>query len=175
MADHIDNGLAAAIKALDDVVAKSIDPSNPLAREQLKLVARYLGFLRQRLPYRHERDRFELAHYTELARELLPTSEECSVLDAPSLAATVQVGQSVLDDPSASAAQIKAAVDGLTTALSVLVRGAAVADEQLRRRIELKVTLASAALFDVQRAWYMPMGFEPDPGRVPALERALAK
>jgi hypothetical protein len=175
MADHIDNGLAAAIKALDDVVAKSIDPSNPLAREQLKLVTRYLGFLRQRLPHRPERERFELAHYTALGRDLLPMCAPIDVPGAPSLAAAVQAGQGILASTGATTMQVKAAVAALTTAISVLVRAAATADTHLRRRIELQVTAASAALFDVQRAWYMPMGFEPDPSRVPTLEQALAR
>jgi hypothetical protein len=175
MADHIDNGLAAVIKALDDVVAKAIDPSNPLAREQLKLATRYLGFLRQRLPHRHERERFELTHYNQLARELLPMAALCAVPDAPSVAAAIQTGQSALDNASATSADIQAAIDTLTTAVSVLVRAASVAQPQVRRQIELLVTLASAKLFDVQRAWYMPMGFEPDPSRVPALDRALAR
>jgi len=175
MADHIDNGLAAAIKALDDVVAKSIDPSNPLAREQLKLVTRYLGFLRQRLPHRAEHERFELAHYTTLGSDLLPMSESIVVPGAPSLAAAVQAGQLVLDAASATTLQVQQAVDALTSAISVLVRASAHADAPIRRRIELQVTRASAALFDVRRAWYMPMGFEPDPGQVPSLDQALAR
>ena len=175
MSDPIDNGLAAVIKALDDVVAKSIDPSNPLAREQLKLVTRYLGFLRRRLPLQHERERYELAHYVALGSDLLPVSRLIGVANAPSLEAAVRSGQAVLESAAAGNLQIKAAVEALTAAISVLVRSAAAADPAARRHVEGQVVAASAALFDMQRAWYMPMDFEPDPAQVPSLEQALSR
>ena len=96
MADHIDNGLIASIKALNDVVAQSIDNSNPLAREQLTLVTRYLGFLRQRLPYQFERDRFELDHYVALAKALTGIAQNSVVAGAPSLETVVNDGEAVL-------------------------------------------------------------------------------
>ena len=43
MADVTDNGLRAAVKALTDVVAPSIDPTDPLAKEQLRLVVDFRG------------------------------------------------------------------------------------------------------------------------------------
>ena len=174
MADPIDNGLIASIKALNDVVAQSMDASNPLAREQLALVTRYLGFLRQRVPYQFERDRFELEHYVALAKSLAEFAPHCSVAGAPSLAAAASAGQTVLDSSRPTTAQLRAATEQLTTAIAVLVRGAAHAEPQVRRQVERTVTLASASLFDLQRAWYLPMGFEPDPKLVPALEQALA-
>ena len=51
MSDVTDNGLRAAVKALTDVVAPSIDPSDPLAKEQLRLVVDYLQFVRSRLDF----------------------------------------------------------------------------------------------------------------------------
>lgn len=174
MADHIDNGLIASIKALTDVVAQSVDPSNPLAREQLTLVTRYLGFLRQRLPYQFERDRFELDHYLALAKALTGLAQNGVVAGAPSLEAAVSAGEAVLLSARPTTAQVRSAIDKLTTAISVLVRCVAAAEPDLRRQVERKVTVASARLFDLQRAWYLPMGFEPDPKLVPTLEQALA-
>lgn len=174
MADHIDNGLIASIKALDDVVAKSIDASNPLAREQLMLVSRYLGFVRQRLPHQFERDRFELDHYIALGQALAQLSAIDLVKGAPSLDSAVRNGEAVLEKPRATTAQVRAAIDELTTAISVLVRCVACADTDVRRSVERTVTVASKRLFDLQRAWYMPMGFEPDASLVPTLEQALA-
>jgi hypothetical protein len=174
MADHMDNGLIASIKALDDVVAKSIDASNPLAREQLMLVSRYLGFVRQRAPFQFERDRFELEHYIALGKALARFSAIGLADGAPSVASAVRSGQTVLEQVRPTTAQVRAAIDALTTAISVLVRCVANADPDLRRSVERTVTAASGRLFDLQRAWYLPMGFEPDPNLVPTLEQALA-
>jgi hypothetical protein len=174
MADHIDNGLIASIKALNDVVAQSIDNSNPLAREQLTLVTRYLGFLRQRLPYQFERDRFELDHYVALAKALTGIAQNSVVAGAPSLETVVNDGEAVLLNSRPTTAQVRSAIDNLTTAISVLVRCVADAAPDLRRQVERTVTKASASLFDLQRAWYLPMGFEPDPKFLPTLEQALA-
>lgn len=174
MADHIDNGLIASIKALTDVVAQSVDSSNPLAREQLTLVTRYLGFLRQRLPYQFERDRFELDHYLTLAKSLTGLAPNGVTAGAPPLELAVSAGEAVLLSTRATTAQVRSAIDQLTTAISVLVRCVAAAEPDLRRQVERTVTVASARLFDLQRAWYLPMGFEPDPKLVPSLEQALA-
>jgi hypothetical protein len=174
-ADHTDNALIAAIKALDEVVAPAIDTSNPLALEQLKLVSRFLGFLRQRLPYQSQRDRFELHHYMALARELSPLVVDASLASqAQRLNQGIDDAATTIDDRDASTAQVRDAVERLTTAISVLVRSVGSADPVLRGRVERKVVSASAALFDMQRAWYLPMGFEPDPERVPTVQAALA-
>ena len=60
MANHADNDFRAAAKSLLDVVAPAIDPANPLARQQLKLVVDWLDFYRSRLPYNQDRERLEL-------------------------------------------------------------------------------------------------------------------
>ena len=174
-ADHTDNALIAAIKALDEVVAPAIDTSNPLALEQLKLVSRLLGFLRQRLPYQSQRDRFELHHYLALARALSPLVVDASLVSqAQRLNQSIDDAATAIEGGDVSTAQVRDAIDHLTTAISVLVRSVGGADPALRDRIERKVVSASASLFDVQRAWYLPMGFEPDPQRVPTVQAALA-
>jgi hypothetical protein len=173
-ADPIDGGLQAVIKALDDVVAQSLDPANPLAREQLKLSVRYLGFVRRRLPLLAERDRAELQHYLALARELAPLAAGCGVAGVPALEPAIAAAARTLTDAGAGTEALRAATAALTADISVLVRAAAAAAGEQRRPIERAVTLASARLFDLQRAWYLPMGFEPDPERVPALPQALA-
>jgi hypothetical protein len=174
MADHTDNGLIASIKALTDVVARSVDSTNPLAREQLTLVTRYLSFLRQRLPYQFERDRFELDHYLALAKALNGMAQNSATAGAPLLDSAVSAGEAVLLNARPTTAQVRSGIAQLTTAISVLVRCVAAAEPDFRRQVERTVTAASARLFDVQRAWYLPMGFEPDPKLVPTLEQALA-
>jgi hypothetical protein len=173
MADHMDNGLIASIKALDDVVAASIDARNPLVREQLALVSRYLGFVRQRLPLQFDRDRFELEHYTEVGKAVAQIAGLPVVSGAPSLNWAIQIAETALANARLTSAQLRSATELITTALSVLVRCVASATPDVRRQVERTVTVSSARLFDLQRAWYLPMGFEPDPGAVPTLSQAL--
>lgn len=171
MADPIEAGLLAAVKALDDVVAGSVDPANPLAREQLKLVSRYLGFLRQRVPLGHERERFELRHALDLGRQLqglgLPGG-------TPQLDAAVERATRAAQQHDATSAALRSAAAALNTAMSVLVRSAPDLPDAARRQVEQAIVKASRRLFDVQRAWYLPMGFEPDACAVPELEQALS-
>lgn len=170
MADPIDTGLSASIKALEDVVAKSVDTANPLACEQLRLVSRYLGFLRQRLPFQQDRDRFELGHALALAMQLreIALPGRTHMLDEP-----IADGERVYEQPGAPGEAVRSAARGLNAAASVLVRCAQDYPERTWRQMEQAIVKSSQRLFDVQRAWYLPMGFEPDPRAVPALQDAL--
>ena len=174
MIDHTDDGLRAAIRALDEVVAPAIDGSNPLAVEQVKLVSRFLGFLRSRIPYEHARAHHEVRHYLALAQELI----ELAPNDAPArsrqlLTAAIQTSTPLVGDPLSSAQQLQDAAKSLSAALSTLVRDVTDSPVSVRAPVERAIVRASASLLDAQRAWFLPMGFEPDAERVPALETAL--
>ncbi|MGO4836287.1 hypothetical protein AB4144_28995, partial [Rhizobiaceae sp. 2RAB30] len=69
--DQTDVGLKSVVKALTDTIAGAIDPTDHLAREQLRLAASYIDFVRQRLDFIHARERYDLKHYASLARRLL--------------------------------------------------------------------------------------------------------
>ncbi len=180
MADHTDNGLRAAIKALDEVVAPAIDASNPLATEQLRLVSRYLGFLRERLHYQSDRERYELWHYTALAQSILTQMQPSTQTQSPlaqiqqRLALAVVAAVPLCEDTSVALVKIRAALGPLTSAISALVRSVTNAQPSLRTPIERLVLDASKRLLDVQRAFYLPIGFEPDPSLVPTMDSALA-
>lgn len=174
MIDHTDDGLRAAIRALDEVVAPAIDGSNPLAVEQVRLVSRFLGFLRSRIPYEHARAHHEVRHYLALARELV----ELAPIDAPVnsrnlLTAAIEISTPLVGDPLSSARQLQDAAKSLSAALSTLIRDVADSPATVRDPVERTVVRASASLLDAQRAWFLPMGFEPDAERVPTLEAAL--
>lgn len=174
MIDHTDDGLRAAIKALDEVVAPAIDTANPLAVEQLRLVSRFLGFLRTRMPYEHARARHELQHYFGLAGTLMPLApNDAPVRSRDLLGAAIRAAGPLLDDPAAGAQQIQGAITSLSCAASTLVREVAHAPAAVREPIERAVIRAAQALLDAQRAWFLPMGFEPDPRCVPGIDDAL--
>jgi hypothetical protein len=176
MIDHMDDGLGAAIKALDEVVGPAIDTSNPLAVEQLRLVSRFLGFVRSRGPLNHERLHHELRHYIALATQLAGMAP--ANLEVPAqeiLEQAVKTASPLASDPRATSAQLQRSIDSLSSAVSTLVRLVATAPAAVRDPVERTVVRASQSLLNTQRAWFLPMGFEPDPGRVPALGSALAE
>lgn len=174
MIDHTDDGLRAAIKALDEVVAPSIDVSNPLAVEQLRLVSRFLGFLRSRMPYEHARVQHELRHYFALARDLVDLAPNDSPVCARDvLAIAIQASAPLVEQGTASTQQLQEAIKSLSAAQSTLVRHVADLPANVRDPVERAVVRASRSLLDAQRAWFLPMGFEPDAARVPSLEIAL--
>lgn len=174
--DHTDDGLAAAIKALDEVVAPAIDTANPLAVEQLRLVSRFLGFLRTRMPQEHARAHHELRHYLALAGELVPLAPVGAAVPVrQQLTQAVAAATPIAADPLATAPQLQQSIEALSASISTLVRHVAAAPEAVRAPVERTVVRASRSLLDAQRAWFLPMGFEPDLARVPALADALAQ
>jgi len=175
MIDHTDDSLRAAIKALDEVVAPAVDGANPLAVEQLRLVSRFLGFVRQRLAYQDGRDRFELRHYLSLADELAPLATDQPGIAARSLLLeALEAARPVAANLSATQGETRAAARSLSSAVSILVRSVADADEAARRPVERAVVVAQRTLMDAQRAWFLPIGFEPDPKAVVPIDAALA-
>ena len=173
MADHTLNALSAAARAMDDVIFDAVDPGHPLAREQTRLVSKYLKLLQSRLEYAYDRNRFELGHYTDLAADLLADAGTLSPAIAEALGVAVAEGRRLRDLPGARAPDLQAAAQRLAAAVTALIRTAAGAEPALRQRVEGTVLGASKALLDAQRAWFLPQGWEPDPTVVPPIETAF--
>jgi hypothetical protein len=167
-ANHIHKGLGAAIKALLDVVAPSVDPDDPLAREQLQLVVDYLELVRSRTDLLWDRERLTLRHYLAMADAVGPSVS--MRLDGAAAA-----GRRALGDADAGVRPLRDAAAELAGALSELVRalGEPDADPALCARVEVVVVDASQVLVDVERAWYLPLGFDPAPAEVGSVEAAL--
>lgn len=175
MTDVTENGLRAAVKALTDIVAPAISHTDPLAIEQLRLVVDYLEFVRRRLDFLHDRDRFELDHHLAMARALdelgAPGSDHTMVL----LKSALEDGANTQALPAASSPELKSAAAALAAAIRELIRESAGFDAQIRRRVERCVLDATDARITFDRAWYLPLGFDPAGGEVPALADLLAK
>lgn len=167
MPDHTDNALRAAVKALTQVVAPAVDPEDPLANEQLRLVSGYLEFLRTRREYLHDRDLFEFHHAVRLGRELVPMATTAGL-------ATDDLGRAIeAADAVRRSSELASATAAVTHATSMLVRAATTAEESARQRIERLVLDASTELLEVDRAWFLPQGFDPEPAAVAGVEEAL--
>ena len=174
MADHTTNALQAAVRSLDDVIFDAVDPNHPLAREQTRLVSKYLKLLHSRLEYAHDRNRFELSHYTDLAGDLLADARTLSPAIAAALDSAVEEGRRLRNLAGARSPDLQAAAQRLAAIVTALIRTAAGAAPALRQRVEDAVLLASKSLLDAQRAWFLPQGWEPDPSVVPPIEGAFA-
>ena len=173
MADHTIDALSAAARALDDVIFDAVDPGHPLAREQTRLVSKYLKLLHSRLEYAYDRNRFELSHYTDLGGDLLGDAATLSPAIAAALGTAVEQGQRLRELPGARAPDLQAGAQRLAAIITALIRTAAGAEPARRQRVESAVLLASRSLLDAQRAWFLPQGWEPDPAVVPPIEGAF--
>ena len=170
MANHADNDFRAAAKSLLDVVAPAIDPANPLARQQLKLVVDWLDFYRSRLPYNQDRERLELEVQLQTARAIGDVAPANSI-DA--LRAAIDAAAPVHSRLGPRPAQVRAVTAGLEDAISALVRQSTGFDATAQTAIERIVVRDARHLLDAQRAWFLPQGIEPDPDALPSLDVAL--
>ena len=173
--DHTANTLRAISKALTDVIAPALDPKDPLASEQLRLVSDYVNFMRQRLDHLGERRRFELHQQVQIASALVGMMGAATAATQKALQTSLSEGRVVLALPGATTAQLTKATAALAGAIRRLVREAARFSVDARRPIERCVVDASATQIMFERAWYLPLGFEPAAGEVTSLAELLAK
>lgn len=172
MADHTENTLRAAIKALTDVVAPSIRADDALAQEQLRLVTDYLRFMAQRIDLLADRQAYECAQYLALARRVAPFCAAASPQVREGLASAIAAAEAL--PAGARLTERRTATTALAGAIRRLVREAARFDPDARGSIERAVLDGSTALINFERAWYLPMGFDPAPREVGTVEAALA-
>ena len=173
MADHTDNSLRAAIKALNEVVGPAVDPSHPGAQQQLRLVIQFLEFHRERLPLHVDRARFELREHLSLAERLAELTESALPDEADALRASIDPARLVEDRDWVRPAEARDVTAALETAITEVVRAAADLDDEHRRPIERAVVDAGAGILTGERAWFAPQGFDPEAGALPPIEVAL--
>lgn len=172
MADHTRNALDAAVRALQEVIIPAVDPSHPLALEQAKIVTGLLKLLAERFEYTHARARFEVLHAADLARSLRADAASAAPSIAAEIDAALDVAQRLADDPAARSHDLASASMTLTALASATVR--ATAGTPVADRVERTVLAGSKRYLDLQRAWFLPQGWETDPTVVPSLDDALA-
>ncbi|CAN5770247.1 hypothetical protein BH09PSE5_BH09PSE5_08770 [soil metagenome] len=168
--DHTDVGLRAAIRALTDVVAPAVDAGHAQARDQLRLVEDYLGFVLERYELIHERHRFELRHHLEMAQAV-----HAALGDAANaqLVAAIDQGREANRAVGASASTMTAAGAELAAQVAQAVREAMALPVETRRAVELCVLHASHQRIAFERAWYLPLRLDPDPQDVRPLDELL--
>jgi hypothetical protein len=134
-----------------------------------------LQLFEQRLPHWPARLRVELERQVALAREVAADARGVSPAIADALAAAADHGHTLLADGDARPAQWQHAARQVGGIVDALVRVAQDGDEPRRRRIEAAVLDAADSVLTLQRAWFLPQGWEPDPKAVPTLEQVLQR
>jgi hypothetical protein len=167
--------LKAAGRALDEVVAPSLDPANPLASEQLRLVLRFLDLVHQRAAHEALRLRAELALALQQAQALQPLVRAPWMPEevGARVDLAVPAARTLLLDALADGCVLQRAAQQLDALVASAVRCAAEAPDSERRALERLVLASARRVLALRRAWFAPLGLDPEPATVPNIEQAL--
>jgi len=171
--DHTDTGLRAVVKALTDVIGPAVNTTDPLASEQLRLTVDYIEFVRSRIDFLYDRERFDLHHHLDMAKALDEIVDASDFAERIALKNAIEAGMRADAAPGLSIRALKETTAALAAAIAALIRKAQTLNETTRQRIERHVLEASDARIAFERSWYLPLGFDPAPGEVKTLEEFL--
>src|SRR5690242_2271458 len=101
MADHTHNALGSMSYALANIVAPAVDPTDPIAQEQLVSAVRYLDFLQQRIDLLAPFHRCELRQHMSLANSVRPVASALDPSLEQALCAAVVTAEALLATPGA--------------------------------------------------------------------------
>lgn len=174
MAEHADHALQAAVKALTEVVAPAVDPQDPLAVDQLRLVVSWLQFDLTRRHQERQLVQAELALRIALAQAVLPGLAATQPQRAAALGQALREARDVHGRTGAESAAWRAAADGLDALVSDAVLAAAQGPVAARKLLADQVLQHAHDSLMIRRAWFAPLGFEARPDSVPAVEALFA-
>lgn len=163
MLDRVDNSLKAAAKALREVVAPAVDPTVPQANEQIRFAIDILEIVRWQLAHESERDAAELRIYSQMAEQVLPLADG---LDVSALQTAIARAAEIHEAGQSWRDAVHDSVDGLRTAISLVVTDAQSSPKETRDAIERAVLRSSQQAVANDRAWYLPFGMDPAPDDV---------
>jgi hypothetical protein len=174
MADRTVNGLRGCMNSLDMTVGPCVvQTSDPLAREQVALMTKYLAFISQRVDLIGDRVRFELGWYVEMgtrvATVLLQHGQEF-----PDLTSLCESGKRLLALAGARQVELEAVSAGLRTEMSRIMRSMRDANPTFRKSVEALVVSCSRPIIQFQRSWFAPQAWESNTDKLPSVEALLA-
>lgn len=161
MIPDCDLQLRVVIKALKDVVSPAVDPENRLAVEQIKLSLATLEMVQTRAPLVDRRVRKELSHAIDLA-SAIHGSESADDRIEP----LIDEAGEALKQPNADSDNLERIRTSLLSAISQAIDAADPSDLQ---RISRMVVANSKSQIELQRAWCLPSGFEPNSSAIRSL------
>jgi hypothetical protein len=175
MADHITIALAAAVKALTQVVAPSVDSRNPLAVEQLRLVAMYLDFLAQQRPNERRMAWKNLKLQCELSRQCAKLLSDKFPQIAIQLQTAVAQADQCLQQSISPVAEFDRQHAQLSEILSLAIAKVNAEELSLADTLQILVVFHAKQQLLLHRVWYLSYGFEAHPEQLPCLEEMLAE
>ena len=173
--DVTENGLRSAVKSLTDIVSPAVNPKDPLANEQLKLVIDYLEFVRSRIDYLCFRETFELRANLKIAEAFHHCGAPISDQNRTILEASVSNAHKVLDAHELRGDVIRTVASEVAAIIREIVRESSGFDVTFRHKVEQIVLDMSAERINFERSWYLPLGFDPSPKEVPSLNIVISK
>jgi hypothetical protein len=157
VADHMINAIAAAVRAMEQVVTPNVDPGHPLAREQAELVTGTLRMLITQIPHVRGRQAYELEQNAALAESV---ADVVGADHRAELATAASEARTLLGDLGPPDAQLAEANRRLTTLLSAAVRHAALTPLSAEaKELGRRVLAGSDAIIRGQRAWFRAQGW----------------
>lgn len=164
--------LQVAIRALREVVAPCVDPSQKQAVEQLHLSLATLEFIKDRLPYARRYFRRELEQYMSLAEEVSEKAAAISdAVDRKRIAEMLADGHQRLSNPLAEIEDYILITRQLREAVSNIV--SKLPKTQAGSELRAIIIDRSRDLITNERVWCLPFGFELRPEALPSLEEIL--
>lgn len=174
MAEHADYALQAAMKALAEVVAPAVDPQDPLAVDQLRLVVSWLQFDATRRHQERALARAELALRIALAEAVQPHLQSGPAQRADALDAALRQAHDAHRRTDARSAHWRNAAEHLDTLVSEAVSAATTGPAADRAALADVVLRHAYDSLLIRRAWFAPLGFEARPDAVPMFEALVA-
>ncbi|WP_067650440.1 hypothetical protein [Nocardia harenae] len=165
--------LGAAAKAMTDAVLPALlAAGDRQALEQAHLVRDAIEFARDRAELIGERRRAEALGLLELLGELLTLDAPGSPL-APRLTELRAAALRSLADPAADAGRWAGLGARMGQAVTAVLRAADDLDPGPRAAVERTVLRHALRGLELDRAWLLPLGFDPEPGSVRELSELL--
>lgn len=171
--DHTENALRSVVKSLTDVIGPAINPTDVLAREQIKLVIDQIEFIRTHLDKIYGFERLKLKQGLSMGgalQRLCPPSVSPVVVE---LRAAMLKGEEAIATAGLPTAMLTAAADELAAAIRKLIRESKSFPDDVRRAIGRSVVDATDEWIALERSWYLPFGFDPDAGEVKELSALI--
>lgn len=171
MADQTMNALLGISKTLTDIVAPAIREDDPLAQQELRMVVRYLDFLRERVEHVYARARFELQFQKELAIAVTERLRDSGAASTGAVDEMVEHGELLLATPGAPIKEIRHCAALLAVSTSDAVRNTE--GDTLRGEVETAVVATSERMTAFERSWYFPLGLDHYASEVAPLDSFL--
>lgn len=171
MMDHTENTLRAVQKALTDVVGPSLDPKDPLAAEQLRLVVEYIDFVRNRLDDINNRVRADLLQAITIGGRIHKKLDSEDLTNQ--LESALSHGESIVNQIAAHPQTMREAATGIQEELTALIRTLGTDDPERYKDVQKIIITGYKPMLDFERAWFLPFGFDPEPAKALTTVEAL--